>query len=133
MTVSIPRQRAKPAFTNREALKRMLVHNRNRGMSWREIIREHFHSSLRVKPGTLSRIANSDYEPKSPHIRRALGLPIYVRVLACATCGQMHLNPSKVCPTRNRVNRQIRMSISELPTNILKWKLLNREEMPNAD
>jgi len=85
-------------------------------------------AQLHVSAGTLSRVIDG-YEPKSPQIRRALGLPIIVRVLACAMCGQMHLNPSKVCPTRNRVNRQIRMPIAELPARVLAWKIRNREEM----
>jgi len=85
-----------------------------------------------VSKGTANRVGHG-YEPKSPAIRRALRLPIYIRVLACATCGHMHLNPSKVCPTRNRVNRQIRMSISDLPVAVLGWKIRNREEMPDAN
>ena len=103
-------------------------HTRDGRRSWHYVARK---EGLSV--GTIIRIVKDGYEPKSPTIRRALGLPIYVRVLACAMCGQMHLNPSKICPTRNRVNRQIRMPIAELPARVLAWKLRNREEMPDAD
>jgi len=97
MTISISPQRAKPAFTNREAIKGMLVHNHDLGMSWREIILDNFRGSPVIKSGTLSRIANSDYEPKKPNIRRALGLPEYINVSACPDCGGVHLSRRR-CP-----------------------------------
>ena len=75
------------------SLRRILKLRRSKGEKWRSIGLDY----PGVKLGTLARIAyDENYDPKSPAIRAALGLPprtVSVEPLACG-----HAPLSKRCP-----------------------------------
>ena len=75
--------------------------------------------------GTVIRVAREGYEPKAPHIRRILNLPLFVTVIACAKCGQVHRLLKKCGGRKPRAY----MRIADMPVALLAWKMRNREEM----
>jgi len=97
-------------------------HKKNGKPSWHYVALK-----MGLSVGTVIRVIKG-IEPKSARIRHALSLPVYETIPACMICGRVHLNPSKVCPIRNRERRYRRMPIAELPTRVLAWKLRHREE-----
>lgn len=73
-------------------------------MSWREIADTGEFSG--IAPGTLCSIANGR-EPKSAHLRHALGLPPKpVPVLPCPECGQLH-EQLATCPDQLQKARRL--------------------------
>lgn len=83
-------RRATPqnAFSGIAELRRFLLDN-VADRTWRNMAKMEFGN--RVSAGTLNRIANdTDYEPKRPDIRRALGLPSYVPMPVCPKHGIAH-------------------------------------------
>lgn len=73
-----------------------------------------------IDDATLCRIAKGNYEPKDPHIRHLLELPIYLPAPACPECGDVHV--AVRCPRRPPALR----SNWDTPTEELRWQLENR-------
>ena len=106
-----------PALGLKRAQKRILRLKRELG-SWRAVGRE-----VGLSAGTLIRISQG-YEPRSSHIRHALGLPIYVTLQVCAKCGKVH-RQHKQCTSKPRTYQRI----ADMPVAVLAWKIRNREEI----
>lgn len=81
------------------------------GYTWRKIA-----AFYGVSPGLIQLIAVKGYDPKKPHNRHLLGLPVLLPAPACPTCGKVH--------TRNcsRPTRWLDMSITRV-----RWALDHRE------
>ena len=60
--------------------------NEHCSASWRHIGKKH-----NVSPAMAFRIATQGYNPKSPVIRRKLGLPSMIPAPACPRCGIVHV------------------------------------------
>ncbi len=86
-------------------------------MPWRKIASLDEYKG--IPAGTLSSIARG-YPIPHKWLRR-LGLPETKPAPVCRHCGEVHV--SSRCPHRRRPYR----TISEMPTEVLKWKLENRE------
>jgi len=95
-------------------------HTKDGKRSWHYVARE-----MGLSVGTAIRVARDSYEPKAPHIRRILNLPVYVTLIACAKCGQVH-RLLKKCGDRKSRNYA---HIADMPVALLAWKMRNREEM----
>ena len=48
----------------------------------------------------VQRVATTDYRPKSPAIRAALGLPILAPAPVCPSCGVVHV--AARCPAKRK-------------------------------
>jgi len=106
---------------NALALKRAQNHllNLKRELkSWHAVGR-----AMGLSAGTVIRVSRG-YEPKAPHIRRVLSLPIYVTLQVCAKCGEVH-RQHKQCVSKSRVYRRT----ADMPSAVLAWKIRNREEI----
>lgn len=83
------------AVQHLDRAQKMIKRRKRQLGTWRAVGRE-----MGLSAGTLIRVANG-YEPKAPHIRRALGLPLIVAIRACAKCGQIH-SQRKSCSSKPR-------------------------------
>lgn len=86
-------QRSKTSVQTLDKLRARLISARATGMHWRAIA-EFFPG---VPAGTLCAIAKGR-DPKSPAIRRALGLPAYQAAEVCSVHGVVHRGR---CPRRS--------------------------------
>jgi hypothetical protein len=86
--------------------------------NWRDVGAE-----FGITGGMAWRIARQGYEPKDAGIRIRLGLPARAMVPVCRRCGIVHV--SKRCSRRRRVYREL----YEMPEEVLRWKMENREVM----
>lgn len=101
---------------------RVLSHKLQRlhqNASWREVARKYD-----ITPALAWRIANQEYEPKSPLIRRKLGLPAQALADTCPTCGKVHVTTR--CPDQ-RKPKVIRLW--EYTFGELRYKLDKREPL----
>jgi hypothetical protein len=82
------------------------------GYTWRQI-----GALYGVSAGLIYHIAINGHEPKTPHNRHLLGLPVFLPAPACPTCGKVH--------TRNcaRPNLWRDMSITRV-----RWALDHRTD-----
>lgn len=78
-------------------------------------------SDYGISGAVAYRIANSDYEPRDPHIRARLGLPAYAPAPVCVKCGNVHV--TKRCTRKQPPTRW-----SDYPIDQLRAALDNREE-----
>lgn len=69
---------------------------REAGKTWRQIAANDYHGT--VKPGTLCRFVKTDWEPRRPTIRAALGLPALVPAPCCRKCGAVHVTRRCTAP-----------------------------------
>jgi hypothetical protein len=106
----------KPVQLTIAQLRKKLLGDHKRLGNWRAVAVE-----WQIPPGTLCRIAETDYEPKDPHKRVLLRLPALESAPVCIRCGVVHLR--KTCP-RLRVYH----GLFDMPIRVLKWKLEHREE-----
>jgi len=114
------RKMSNPTLKLKRAQKLVLKRKRELG-SWRAVGRE-----MGLSAGTLIRISRG-YEPRSSHIRHALGLPIYVTLQVCVKCGAVH-RQHKQCVSKSHTYRHI----ADMPTAVLAWKIRNRESYEPA-
>lgn len=87
-----------------------------RQQNWRRAAAE-----FGINPGTAWDICHG-YEPKSPSLRRKLGLPALGFAPVCIKCGGIHVMTR--CPN----TRQSR-DLYAMPPGELRWRLENREEI----
>jgi hypothetical protein len=57
-------------------------------------------AEIKVSPAMAQRVATTDYRPKSPAIRAALGLPVLASAPVCPSCGVVHIR--KTCPAAGK-------------------------------
>ena len=74
-----------------------------------------------ISGGMAYRIAMQEYEPKSLHIRLALGLPALAPAPVCVKCGQVHT--TKRCTNQPKRYRRL----DEIPVDVLRQMLINRK------
>jgi hypothetical protein len=86
------------------------------GGGWREVGK-----AYGVSGAMAYRIANSDYEPKDPHARFLLGLPVFAQAPVCSKCGEVHV--AKRCTRRKPPERWI-----DYPVDQLRSAFENRAE-----
>jgi hypothetical protein len=77
-----------------------------------------------ITAGMAWRIARQGYEPKDPLIRIKLELPARAMAPVCRRCGAVHV--SKRC---SRSRRRVYRDLSEMPVELLRWQMENREVM----
>jgi len=99
----------------RVSLQRAYIRHSNDG-GWRKVGDEYG-----ITGAMAFRIANSDYEPKDPHILSTLGLPAYAPAPVCPKCGKVHV--TKRCTVKKPPERW-----SEYTVDQLRTALINREE-----
>ncbi len=99
----------------------MLAMSRS-GVSWQSI--GDFYG---VNKGLAWKVANTDYEPISPHLRLALGLPITAPAPVCQIHGIVHTKKCRAAtPTRTLSDYR---DLFAAPVGVLLSALENREEM----
>lgn len=95
--------------------------NKRKPPSWRAVSR-----LTGISQGTLIRISKG-YEPRSTKIRSQLGLSNFYTVEACKKCGKLH-DTIKTCPDkRKKPIRHSDKKLINMPSDVLRWKLINRE------
>jgi hypothetical protein len=111
--------------TNCDAIKfeLNLLHDTS-GLSWGKIAK--MSRFLGVPPGTLYRIATTNYEPKRPEIRKILGLPIFALAPVCPVCGVVHV--AKRCTEKTKPARKRRSHHEILLERWAKWETMTYKE-----
>lgn len=103
-------------------LRKMLLDDYNElGGGWRGVGKR-----WGVDHAVVYRIATQGYEPRSPKIRKQLGLAIMQPAPVCLKCGVVHV--TKRCPSTRENHRDLLST----PVNVIKWKLDHREEFANV-
>jgi len=80
---------------------------------------------FKISRGLAYRIAVEGYEPKDPHIRAALELPVLVPAPVCPKCGEVHV--TKKCTKNKPAKRRPRIDPAwgEGWTRWEQWRVLN--------
>jgi len=71
--------------------------------------------------GMIYMIAVNGYEPKTPRIRKRLGLSVMLSAPACRECGDVHV--AKRCPRKPETKHW-----RDWPDERIRWAFENREE-----
>lgn len=102
------KRQQRPVQRTIEQLRKELLKDHKRLGNWRDVAAE-----WHLPPGTLCRIAGSDYEPKDAHVRVRLGLPALEPAPVCLKCGEVHV--AKRCTKKaTKHNDWLAYSVKEL-------------------
>ena len=102
---------------NMDRVRRDIQNRYKKLQNWRAV-----GAALGISGGMAYRIAVDGYEPKDVQIRLQLGLAALAPAPVCRRCGQVHV--SRHCPQRRKYH-----SIWDMPVEVLRWKLMHREEL----
>jgi len=107
----------KPVRRTIAQLRKLLLEDHEQLKTWREVAKK-----WKLPPGSLCRIAETNYEPRDPHLRHTLGLPTLIPAPVCTIHGVVHT--MKRCPRM----RQYR-DLFDVPTAVLREMLEQRVDI----